>query len=482
MANEPFPITPAGTVDINAATGQYWGEPPQDQSFVGPTGTMGNVSPISTGGVDISGAASATINPDQLALGEKLIQQLRPPQFPGGGMLPGAQLPRPIMPQPPITPDPSGIVPQGPFGSVGERKRADAQAVFSNISNLVKSVRDQQYQKKVETIQRDLEVLGGAVTGYKEGMSTGNQQMIKHNAAIINDMLRDDPKKAKELQKVFDIDLNPLATAKGKGGGKGKINEYTDAGQRYLRDVQTARKENPQLNPQAAYFMQKMPQTLQADPRYQQYLEGLKVGAYPKAGDKMTFYKEMMDIQQKLTKGALDRESKEKLTGMLVDSMEHRISMQQTGALMRVIQQGMDAKERMELLTGAMRYRADQALQGVEGRTRAIENATKGTPQARLIMPMIQVLRNRATQITNDLKAAEKAHDAAKIKDLQGQSEVVKFEMDLVAQRAAQMTGLDPQQFSGEDTRPQQMDEMERKIFDQIFASPEQSTGESADQ
>lgn len=229
-------------------------------------------------------AASATVarQPAFVQQGEgalELIRKLQTANFAGGAMVPGAQMPTPRMPPPPIQSPQVGI-PQGPFGTVGERQRADKQALYGSIGSLVNQVVDRQYKQKVQNIQRDLDMLGGAIQGYKQGQTTGNQEMMQHNAAIINDMLVNDPKKAKELAKVFDVNLNPLATGK---KGQQQPNEYTDAGKAYLAQAQQAKKNYPGLSPQAAMFMQRMPQTLQMSPALQAQAEMVKAKLIPSA-------------------------------------------------------------------------------------------------------------------------------------------------------------------------------------------------------
>lgn len=245
-----------------------------------PLDPLTGISPNST----LGQAASASIaqQPAFIKSGQEALEALKKmqnPMIPGGGMVPGAQLPTPVMPQPPIQGSQVGIA-QGPFGSVGERKRADKQSLYGSIGSLVNQVVDRQYKMKVQNIQRDLEVLGGAIQGYKEGQASGNKEMMDHNAAIINNMLHDDPKKAKELSKVFDVNLNPLAPQKGK---KNQANEYTDAGKAYLAQAQQARKNYPGLNPSAAMFMQRMPQTMQMDPSLATRAAMVKAGLIPNA-------------------------------------------------------------------------------------------------------------------------------------------------------------------------------------------------------
>lgn len=480
-------------------------------------------------------ATAATAAQQQVYQNIQGLAQQKMGGFQGPTMLPFPQLPKPMMPQAPSHGSQVGI-PQGPFGTVGERKRADKQALFSSIGSLVNQARDKMYEKKVQTIQHDLEVLGNAIQGYNEGIQTNNQDMIKTNAQIINRYLHDDPKKVKELQKVFDVNLNPLADKKGK---KNQDNEYTKAGSQYLskqqaqagsqqggapsqqtpqgapqpvptaggfpnvimppqprmrpdNQVQGANapgvsrqelmKQYPQLDPNAALFMQRMPTTLQPNPAYQQYLEGLKAGQYPKAGEELTFYKDLADMDRKLAERQMSTESHEKAVAMMVDGMSRRTDAQQYGAFLRMLAQNKNKVEVAHIYADALIKRSENQLKGVEDRTKVIADKTKGTDEGKKLKASIDTINANTKILQTKINAAKAAKDTAKLKELQAQADQLEYMGNLLQQKAAEDMGLDPKAFAIPNPAQQpQLDPAEQAYFNMIFTEATKETPETTD-
>lgn len=431
------------------------------------------------GGVPlISNAASAALAIAQRQAAMR-AQQAGPGGgvFQGGGMIPGVTMPKPVMPQPPIHADPTGIIPQGPFGTVGERKRADTQAIFSNISNLAKQVQDRQYKQKVEKLQQKFEILADAMRGLNEGKATGNQGMIKQNADIINRMFHDDPKLAKEMSKAFDVNLNPMAQQKGKGQQKPtpELDAMKAAWTQDQKDFQEGRSP---LTPQSQAMMRGMPQTMQPDPRWQQYLEGLKAGAFPKASDQLTYEKGIMDIQEKIIANQVTNDTKMKMSENLGKAMLDRTKMQQYGAMLRTQMMQLGAEDRARIMADALMYRADQVLKGQTDRTNMyrekLEKAT--TDDGKKLKLYMDGLDKAAKKNSKDMEDAKKQGDTARMKWLNQQADGIAYQQRLANDRAATIVGLDPQE--PPDPKKMGLSESEYDLFRSIFTDTTQPSGE----
>src|SRR5580692_7588597 len=105
----------------------------------------------------LTSAASAAVNP-QIAQAQaaQIIQALIQSRLGGGsGITMGPQMPsKPRLPQPPQQVGGPGI-PQGSFQSTGERQRAQKQALFGTIANIVQGAEKKHYDMKVDKIKAD---------------------------------------------------------------------------------------------------------------------------------------------------------------------------------------------------------------------------------------------------------------------------------------------------------------------------------------
>jgi len=352
---------------------------------------------------------------------------------------------KPMMPQAPIKLDPGSAIAQGPFASVGARKRADTAAIFSNIGGLISQAQDRVYKQKVEKLQNDFETLSGAIQGYNEAQSSGNKAMMEHNANIINSIVLD-PKKSKELSKAFDVNLNPMAQAKGKG--QQKPNPAADAMKgAWVKDQQAFSAKQSMLTPQAQAMMRSMPQTLQPSPQYQQYLEGLKAGAYPKAGEELTFYKGIMDVQEKINNNQVTNATKAQIAQNLVQAMQNRTYMQQYGSILRTQMQQIGANARTEVMAQVMKYRADQALKGVMEHNKVISErlAKSSDPENAKLRTYLDGLYKQAEKNSKDQEDAKKTGNKKRVEQLQKESDDIQFKMAVANELAARRLQFTPE-------------------------------------
>lgn len=418
---------------------------------------------------DLAGAASATLpnSQDQQQIAQQLIQRLVQARLGGsGGLTTGPEMSKPMMPLPPQEISPKGVIPQGPFASVGSRKRADTQALFSNISDIVQGAEKKHYEMKVQKLQHDFETMSNAMRGFEEAKASGNQEMMKHNADIINSIVSD-PKKSKELAKAFDVNMNPMANEGGKGK-KEKPNPANDALKAsFVKDQKAYANKQTMLSPQAQAMMRQVPQTTQVDPATQLRMQLTEKGVLPKAGEELTFTKDLIDIARKMKDKEITLADKDKLAEWLIKSSERKLSVQQSGALIRVMTQVAGAKDRMEILERMWTMKADKTLEGIKDRTKAMRDKLGDSAGDKQLVIALKGISDSATANAEEMKVAQKNHDTKKMQELSRQSDMIKFQMGLITAEAAKRTGLDPEDFSiGSEP---QMDPATQSLWGLIF-------------
>lgn len=264
---------------------------------------------------------------------------------------------QPTTPQAPVRrqlPETINARPTGSFATVGERKRADTQALAGNIAGAVKSAMAHHEDVKIRAMSMDTERLMSAFQGMNEAQASGDQKALQHNQTIINDMMSD-PKKVKQFQKVFNVNL--------LGEGKDKNSpEYKGFVQAYGKFKQDAAQGKSQgLNPVAEKLMQQMPQRIGADPRLQAMMEAVKSGVLPKAGEQLQAQVELTKVLSNAQQKGYDRESKESIAKLLATTRDRGTQ----ASLLRAAMQNIGRTGVAEIVANASRYRADKAYQSV---------------------------------------------------------------------------------------------------------------------
>lgn len=102
---------------------------------------------------------------------------------------------------------------QREFSSGTANNRVAMQNMFSNVGALVKQYGEQREAKQERNLQMDMQRLFEAQEGMQQAQASGDAKMADHNKAII-DSIMGDPKKAKAIEKAFNINL--LGDDKGK--------------------------------------------------------------------------------------------------------------------------------------------------------------------------------------------------------------------------------------------------------------------------
>src|SRR5271157_3120440 len=194
--------------------------------------------------------------------------------------------PAPIVQPPPIPrfqpPQIQQPTPGGSYQTTGERKRAEKKALFDGVAGFVKAGSDYLAAKKQRALTMDIGRLMEAQQGMTEAkqilqQDPNNQEAkaaLEKNTSIVND-ITSDPKKSKQIQKAFNIDLF--------GGGKNKAENQAlmTAWQDFHKKQQAG--DKTALNPAAQKLMASQPERLGLDPQAQAQAAAIKAGVIPGA-------------------------------------------------------------------------------------------------------------------------------------------------------------------------------------------------------
>jgi hypothetical protein len=438
---------------------------------LGALGVGGGAFPSSednllTSGASASIADQATIQQRAAQIIQSLIAQKTGGA--GSGIAFGAQPPSgPRLPQPPQQVGGPGI-PQGSFGSSGEARRADKQALFGTIANIVQGAEKRHYDMKVDKIKADFEMLTNAIQGYHEAQTSGNQSAMEHNAKLINSIVMD-PKKSKELAKAFEVDINPLAEKKKKE----KPNPAHDALKAaFAKDTQDFAAKKTPLTPQAQAFMRAMPQRQGVDPRLAIIEQLTKSGVLPKAGEELTFQKDLMQIAERAQANKLTNDDKMSMAKMMVDAKDRATQ----ASLQRVLMTVQGANDRMEIMERMWRYRADQTLKGVQERVAELKarvSKKQDTASDKQLNTLVNSLDKQSKTLKDEIEAAAKAHNTDQLKVLNSKLQSLQMMQQLASAEAAKRVGLNPEDFNQD---PLSLNDEEMKSMLGLFQSAEGDT------
>ena len=229
------------------------------------------------------------------------------------GMIPGQKQnltafgSAPMVQPPPIprfqAPQPQFAKAGNEFQTVSGRKRADRQAVINGAASLIKAGTDYIQANKQRALQMDIEKLMEASQGRVEAQQAlqqdpNNQEAkvaLERNTGIIN-LLTKDPKKAKQFQKAFNIDLF--------GNGKNKTENAALAAAMAEWQKKQQAGDKTTLNPIAQRLEQMQPQRLGLDPQSQAQAQAIKAGLIPKAGEILKANVDVFNAYQTAQTGA----------------------------------------------------------------------------------------------------------------------------------------------------------------------------------
>lgn len=173
------------------------------------------------------------------------------------------------------------------FSTASGNKRATKQALFHSVASTIKAGGDYIQAKKTRALSMDIGRLMEAQQGLQEAQAALQQnpndptakEAMQRNTALIND-ITSDPKKVKQLQKAFNIDL--FGNGKNKQENAALVDAWKEFGKKQAAGDKTA------LNPNARKMMEQQPQRQQIDPALQQQAAMIKMGLLPDAKAKLT--------------------------------------------------------------------------------------------------------------------------------------------------------------------------------------------------
>lgn len=276
-----------------------------------------------------------------------------------------------VPPPPPRFQQPQLQVPKAgnEFSTVSGNKRATKQALFSGIAQTIKAGGDYIQAKKNRALESDITRLIGAQEGEKEAQEALKQnpndpeakKSLATNRAIQND-ITSDPKKAKQLEKAFNIDLF------GKGKNKNENAALASAMTKWQQDKAAADKTGgaQPLNPIAQRFQQSQPVRQQVNPALTMQAEMIKAGLKPDANSVLKAQSEgaiaTLKAQTEDTKNYLEAKTAEdkiaaadKLAHLKADADKYKADKLFDAQL----QHGLDAKAVADINQRARKYVAD---------------------------------------------------------------------------------------------------------------------------
>lgn len=377
---------------------------------------------------------------------------------------------QPTMGQPSMPPQyqmPTAQVAQGPFGSVGERSRADAQANINNLANLTKSLTDFMHQKKVREYSTTIEKVMGAQSGMTEAQSMLEQaqQAVKANpqdtAAIaqmqraqdalgqnreILSTLGSDPKVVKILEKAFSVKLI--------GDDKKQATPEYQALQMAIRNKDQAAKKEAGLK-MMEKFQKTQPVRQQLSPQYLAMAQLIKDKVLPEANKQLEYRQEVLKQLGEATRKQWDVESKEKIAGLMVGAKDR----QTQGMILSHVLQEQGRVGAAEIMARASRYRADKMSEAMMQDTQwrmagEVLKAREGASGAKAQSQLFNNLSKEHQRITDEIKDAQnvlkglgttdehwyqKPSTNQKVKDTQSKLDSLRQQQQTIIQKMGQL-------------------------------------------
>ena len=284
------------------------------------------------------------------------------------------------------------------FESVGARKRADREAIIGNVANAIKSGTDYINAKKQRALSMDIETLLSAQQGMAESQAIGDRAGMEKNAQIINDITRD-PKRAKQLEKAFNISL--------VGGGKNKEqNQALMTGlQEYQKKVQAG--DKTALNPIAQRLLATQPQRLQLSPQAQAQAAAIAAGLSPKAGEILAAGSQMMKDFMTAQNDAAKNASAERIAQLRADTVNAHDKMLFDLQLKR----NATAKDVALIRERTIKYQSDNMVKNWNNRVKAMRDIAGGKLYTQNLVAQGNEYAKQLTTLAADLRAAQAEYD-----------------------------------------------------------------------
>ena len=318
----------------------------------------GNSTPLLEAGASSAmPASSATGGPAAASPAQQqaLLQLLQGVQRSGGagGPLTTAQTQIPqARPQPQVGPVATPQIPQGSFQTRGEAGRANTQSVMNSLANLTNMGTKYIQEKRTRENEMMFTRMIGAQEGLTQAQNTLKQDpnnadaktQLQKNQQILSDILSD-PKNVKKAEKAFGVKLI--------GDDKGRASpEY----QGLMQSIKNKDKAGQQAagGAMANKFQGQFPSTQQMSPQMQAQAAMIKMGLRPTVGEELKAQVEMVKTIQTANDKMWDRESRERITQMLVKER----SKEKQSDIIKATMQIAGRNETAKLLAGSQIKRA----------------------------------------------------------------------------------------------------------------------------
>lgn len=433
-------------------------------------------------GEDLTAGASSSIgaaqqsqqNPNAiLQLLQHLVQsggagQSKPLE--GGLVNFGTQVQQPQAPARIGTPDIQYPNRPGGYNTKGERQRDEKASLFHGIASTVRTFAEHETDKKVREMSLDTSRLMTAIQAHEAAAQSGDQAAAKQNADIINDMLGD-PKKRKQFEKAFNVNL--LGESKDKDSP-----EYKG----FIEAFKKFKSGESDLNPQAQKFVQQMPKTPQLNPQAQAQAQAVKAGVLPsadvqaKAGAETQ--KNLVELDKILTESKdkeLTNENKMKIATMLANSRDERSQ----AMIYQQVLKNQGSKAVANLHVKATEITANAHLEGIETNQKwatardFLNNSTKrdlaADPNIKALNSVVNNYDKKIKELNDQMKVAAKAEDAPRMQLLTKQIEAAKKVQDsIIAAAEKNIPGITDAE-KDEDQKEEELTPEENKLFEEMF-------------
>ena len=411
-----------------------------------PTGAMGSSIPIDTAAAASSAlpqvsskapnAPQPTMSPEMLELFRTMLARGSGFQGPMTQMMPTVGTPQ----QPIHTGGlPTLQVAQGPFGSSGERKRADSQAMLNNLSTFTKSIVDYQHEKKVKEQATTIEKVMSSQSGVVEAQSTLAQAQaalqqnpkdlqaiaamqraeddLKYNKEVLA-TVGSDPKTAKILEKAFSVKLI--------GDDKGKASPEYQALQMAIKNKNSAAQKEAGLK-MMEKFIGTQPIRQQMSPQYAAYAQAVKDKTIADANEQMRSNADMTKAISEAEQKGYDRESKEAIAQLMAGSKDFATQ----AGFFRTLLTNTSRENVAEIMSKAIKYRTDTqaktALETTQWRVagdvlRAQATVERGKQQSKLFDQVNKEYQRINDEIKRSRKDLENLGTGSTMSDWVGMS------------------------------------------------------------
>lgn len=382
----------------------------------------------------------------------------------------GTQVQQPQAPARIGTPDIQYPNRPGGYNTKGERQRDEKASLFHGIASTVRTFAEHETDKKVREMSLDTSRLMTAIQAHEAAAQSGDQAAAKQNADIINDMLGD-PKKRKQFEKAFNVNL--LGESKDKDSP-----EYKG----FIEAFKKFKSGESDLNPQAQKFVQQMPKTPQLSAEAQARAQAVQQKVLPsadaeiKAGTEVQ--KNMVELEKVLSTSAtaqLKVDEVDKIAKMRAASTDRRSQAMIDAQVLK----NKGSKAVADIRFASAKLVADKHLEGIETNQKynimrdTMKDWTKKDiatdPNMKAMQSVIGNYDKKIKEINDQMKVAQKDHDTARMEILTQQLEGAKKVQDRLVTAYENNIGSLDDVDKDEEQKDEELTPEENKVFEDMF-------------